>query len=345
MRKCPWGRREKQRHELYIREIMLNFDVTDLRKKKNLLAFSAGIDSSALFFLLLENNISFDIALVNYGTRENSDKEEAQARALANTYHLTCHSIKAPKFTTHFEKNARDFRYTFFETLIKEHSYDTLLTAHQLNDQLEWLLMRLTKGAGVSELIGLEPESQRNGYTLIRPLLEQSKEELLGYLQSNDHPYFIDESNSDEKYERNKFRKQFSDPLMAEYKEGIKRSFEYLRKDKESLEKEFETIYTEKELRVIKLHALSAKVKAADLALKELGYLLSASQRLEIEKEESLVIGGKWAIEMQDGILYITPYSTIDMPKKFKEECRVLKIPSKIRVYCFEKNIEISELP
>ena len=124
-------------------------------KKKNLLAFSAGVDSSALFFLLLENNIPFDIALVNYGTRENSNKEEGHAQALAGKYHLTCHTIKAPKFTSHFEKNARDFRYSFFGELIEKYHYDILLTAHQLNDQLEWLLMRLTKGAGTSELIGM----------------------------------------------------------------------------------------------------------------------------------------------------------------------------------------------
>ena len=205
--------------------------------------------------------------------------------------------------------------------------------------------MRLTKGAGVSELIGLEPVSQRNGYKLIRPLLEQSKKELLDYLESNDYPYFIDESNSDEKYERNKFRKVFSDPLMAEYKEGIKRSLKYLRKDKERLEEEFETIYSLEELRIIKLHHLSARIKAVDLALKELGYLLSASQRQEIEKEDSLVIGGKWAIEMQDDMLHIAPYCTINMPKVFREECRVLKVPSKIRAYYFEKNINLLNLP
>ena len=316
---------------------VLENNITD----KNLLAFSAGIDSSALFFILLENKISFDIALVNYGTRKNSNEEEAHAKALAEKYNLTCYTIKAPKFTTHFEKNARDFRYNFFETLINEHGYDTLLTAHQLNDQLEWLFMRLTKGAGVSELIGLESVSKRKNYTLIRPLLAHSKDELLEYLKANKYPYFIDESNSDEKHERNKFRKAFSDPLVAQYKDGIKRSFKYLRKDKESLEKEFETIYSEKELRVIKLHTVTAKGKAVDLALKALGYLLSASQRLEIEKEESLVIGGKWAIEIQDDLIYISPYVSTDMPKKFKEECRILKIPSKIRAYCFEENIDI----
>jgi len=322
---------------------MLTLDLSQREEKKNLLAFSAGIDSSALFFLLLDNHISFDIALVNYGTRENSDNEETHAKALAEKYGLLCHTVKAPKFTTHFEKNARDFRYKFFEGLIEEHGYDTLLTAHQLNDQLEWLLMRLTKGAGISELIGLEPVTQRKNYTLIRPLLEYSKDELLEYLQANKYPYFIDKSNSDEKYERNRFRKQFSDPLITQYKEGIKRSFEYLRKDKESLEKEFETIYSDKKLRIIKLHAVAAKVKAADLALKELGYLLSASQRLEIEKEDSLVIGGEWAVEQQKDQLYIAPYVTTDMPKKFKEECRILKIPNKIRPYIFKENI--NQLP
>lgn len=324
---------------------MLTLDLSHLKEKKNLLAFSAGVDSSALFFLLIEHHIPFDIALVNYGTRDNSDAEETHAKALAKQYDLNCYTIKAPLFTTHFEQNARNFRYDFFEKLIKTHHYDTLLTAHQLNDQLEWLLMRLTKGAGVSELLGLEEVSQREHYTLVRLLLEYSKEELLAYLKHHKYPYFIDESNSDEKYERNLFRKQFSDPLMAEYKEGIKRSFEYLRQDKKLLEANFECIYAQKELRVIKLHTLTAKVKAADLALKELGYLLTASQRKEVGKEESLVIGGEWAISLQGDLLYVAPYLTTDMPKKFKEACRVLKIPSKIRAYCFKEDIDLKKIP
>jgi len=54
-----------------------------------------------------------------------------------------------------------------------------------------------------------------------------------------------------------------------------------------------------------------------------------------------LVIGGKWAVELQDDILYIAPYITVDMPKVFKEECRVKKIPAKIRPYIFKENINI----
>ncbi|WP_309497299.1 tRNA lysidine(34) synthetase TilS [Sulfurovum sp.] len=318
---------------------MLNLDITNLENKKNLLAFSAGIDSSALFFLLIENNIKFDIAIVDYGLREQSKEEVLHAKALAKQHKLFCHNIKAPKLDTHFEKQARDFRYEFFESLISIEGYDTLLTAHQLGDQLEWLLMRLTKGAGVSELLGLEPVSQRKNYTLIRPLLTYSKEELITYLEDHDYPYFVDGSNSDEKYERNKFRKQFSDPLLLAYKDGIKRSFDYLRQEKIRLEQEFETIHSQKELRIIKLHTPSAKVKATDLALKELGYLLSSSQREEIEKENSLVIGGLWAVETQNDMLYIAPYLTTDMPKVFKEKCRMQKIPAKLRAYYFKENI------
>lgn len=323
---------------------MLTLDLSPLKGKKNLLAFSAGVDSSALFFLLLENHIKFDIAIVNYGMRKESDTEEAHAKALAKKHKLFCHSIKAPVFHSHFEQQAREFRYEFFESLITIEGYDTLITAHQLNDQLEWLLMRLSKGAGLSELLGLEPVTKKRHYALIRPLLSYSKEELLRYLKNNDYPYFVDESNADATYERNKFRTQFSDTLITEYKDGIQRSMAYLRKDKEVLESGFETIYNNKLLHLVKLHTRTAKVRAADITLKKLGYLLSAKQRQEIEKESSLVIGGAWSITLQEDLLFIAPYLTADMPKKFKELCRVLNVPSKIRPYLFKEHIDPSEL-
>ncbi len=315
-----------------------------LEGQKNLLAFSAGVDSSALFFLLLAHHIPFDIAIVDYNLRPQSKKEVAHAKSLAKQYNITCYSTKAPAFKSHFEQHARAFRYRFFEEIITEYGYDTLLTAHQLNDQLEWLFMRLSKGAGLSELVGLEPATQKQGYTLVRPLLEHSKDALLSYLEKNSYPYFTDESNSSDAYERNRFRKAFSDPFIAQHKEGVARSFAYLRQDKATLGQSFETIYTDKALRVIKLHTLSTKAKAADLTLKELGYLLSAAQRSEIAKEQSLVIGGTWAVEQQGVLLYIAPYLTIDMPKAFKEQCRIAKVPTKIRPYLYVKKIDIQVL-
>ncbi|MFK5937771.1 MAG: ATP-binding protein, partial [Sulfurimonas sp.] len=54
-----------------------------LASSKNLLAFSAGGDSTALLFLLLENNIAFDIAIVDYGLRLQSKEEVSYAQSLA----------------------------------------------------------------------------------------------------------------------------------------------------------------------------------------------------------------------------------------------------------------------
>ena len=55
------------------------------KSSNNLLAFSAGVDSTALFFWLVEKNIPFDIAIVNYHTRPTSNEEVAYAKELAKS--------------------------------------------------------------------------------------------------------------------------------------------------------------------------------------------------------------------------------------------------------------------
>ena len=315
-----------------------------LKKSKNLLAFSAGVDSSALFFLLLEYDISFDIALVNYKLRKEADEEALHAIRLAKKYNLQVYTIEAPSFKSNFEKNARDFRYTFFNKLIQEHGYKTLITAHQLNDQLEWFLMRLTKGAGTNELLGLAPISKKQTHTLLRPLLQHAKEDLLNYLKIYNYPYFIDLSNQDEKYERNHFRKEFSDKLIENYKKGIQRSFNYLREDKNYISENFHELFHEKEFYLLKIDTPKVIVRTIDQYLKKLGYLLSAAQRASLNESTSMVIGGLWAIEIVQTKIFIAPYKQSVMPKKFKESCRVLKIPSKVRSYLYEESIDIKAL-
>ena len=314
-----------------------------LQNSKNLLAFSAGVDSTALFFMLLEDGVKFDIAIVDYELRDQSKEEVAYAKELADKYGMKCHSTQAPSFESNFEKNARDFRYGYFKKLCQTYKYQNLITAHQLNDQLEWMLMRLTKGAGVCEMVSFEPISYKDGMRIIKPLLGYSKDELLAYLQKHNYRYFIDNSNFDEKYERNYFRKHFSDELIDRFKDGIKRSFEYLHKDKEAL-LNYEILYQEKELYIIKAPLLHTLGMAIDKILKQNGYLLSSSQREEIATQKSIVIGGLWAVEIVEDIAYISPYTNTPMPKKFKEECRVAKIPSKIRAYCYKDEICIANI-
>ena len=310
-----------------------------LLKSKNLLAFSAGVDSSALFFILLENNIKFDIAIVNYQTRDTSKDEESYAKELAKKYNLKCYRLKSPLIKNNFEKTARDIRYNFFEEIINQEKYNNLITAHQLNDQLEWLFMRLSKGAGAVELIGLEPTNQKDNYQLIRPILHHTKEELLKFLGTNNHKYFIDKSNFDTKYERNLFREQFANQFLEHYSSGVKKSFDYLREDKKQLTQNFQEIYKLNKLIILKIKDIKYKIKAIDITLKKLGYLLSNAQRREINRSNSIVIGGLWAIETKYNKVYISPFIKTSMPKDYKEICRKFNIPSKIRPYCFENSI------
>ena len=64
----------------------MNLDFSAIKESKNLLAFSSGVDSTALFFLLFEKNIPFDIAIVNYNMRIQSLDEVTYAKHLASKY-------------------------------------------------------------------------------------------------------------------------------------------------------------------------------------------------------------------------------------------------------------------
>ncbi|APW66636.1 tRNA lysidine(34) synthetase TilS [Poseidonibacter parvus] len=324
----------------------MNLDFSAVKESKNLLAFSAGIDSSALFFLLLEKDIDFDIAIVNYNTRDESKEELQYAKDLAKKYNKKIFYKEVElQSKSNFEKTARDIRYSFFKEIIQNNNYEILITAHQLNDKLEWFLMQLSKGAGLIELIGFNEFEIKDTYKIYKPLLTISKEELENYLQKRDIKYFIDSSNSDEKYKRNYFRHNFSDRFLDEYKDGIINSFIYLQEDIKSLNFKNKAIIEIEELEVFKnLDDDNLNIRIIDLSLKKRGVLLSKAQRKEILKQKSIVISNKISITIEDDYIWICPKSLKTMDKKFKEKCRILKIPKNIRAYVKEKEIEVKNL-
>ncbi len=316
-----------------------------LKDKKNLLAFSAGVDSTALFFLLLKENIDFDIAIVDYNIREQSKKEVKYAKKLAKKFNKEIY-IKRAKLNkkSNFEAKAREFRYKFFKKLCKKRGYENIILAHQLNDKLEWLLMRLSKGAGVSELAGMNDIEVREDFTIVKPLLHFTKDELLNYLERNSIKYFIDESNFDKSFERNRFRPIVDELIKIGSKKGFLKSFDIMHFEKEAIYEHFKLVYKKRKLLIIKLTNLKFKSYAVSHFLKLLGYVVSGKDREAIDMHDSLVVGQKWAIEYSNGYIFIAPYKQPNMPKEFKEICRVTKIPPKVRGYIFEKNLSIKKI-
>ena len=313
--------------------------LTSLQHTKNLVAFSGGGDSTALFFLLLEQNISFDIAHVNYQTRAQSNAEEAYAKMLATTHRKQLFSLTCKLENANFEHHARKQRYDFFETVIQEHGYDTLLTAHHLGDQLEWFLMQLSRGAGLVEMLGMQEVEVKEHYSLIRPLLHVSKKSLQSYLEEHSITYFNDESNDSLKHVRNQFRQDFATPLINAYEEGIAKSFVYLEEDRKRL-------LPHQAKRMHDLFSLPRdmddliNIRLIDKTLKLLGMLVSKTQREEILKTKNCVVGGKIAVCFAEDTIFIAPYLKNAMGKKFKERCRKARIPSKIRPYLLACDID-----
>jgi len=310
-----------------------------LQGKKNLLAFSAGVDSSALFFILLENNINFDIAIVDYNIREQSKKEVAYAKELAHTHNLKCHTLSVAKIDKNFEAHARETRYDFFEELIKEYNYENLLTAHHLGDRFEWMLMQFCKGAGCAELAGIQESTSRDNYTLLRPLLHLDKQELLSFLKEKKIKYFEDESNLDEDIKRNSFRHNYTSPLLKKYLSGIKKSFDYLDEDRASLIQDID-LQTLGNFAYFKSSQNSRNdIYVIDKYLKSQNHMLSASERELLKSKKSLIAGRKFIINQEHGFVFITPFvKTQKLSKEFKEKMRLLKIEPKLRGYLFEND-------
>ena len=309
-----------------------------LKEGKNLLAFSGGVDSSALFFTLKNYDIDFDLAIVNYGKREESKEEVNYAKELCLRYNKRFFLYKCDLEDSNFEHNARVQRYDFFKKIIKENDYENLITAHQLNDRLEWFLMQLGRGSGLVEMLGMSQIEDSENYKIIRPFLHISRKKIQEFLNLNKIKYFIDKSNNSNRYKRNRIRHNYSNSFVEEFENGLTKSFEYLENDIDILlpknEKKIENLF------ILKRESEDLKnIRQIDKVVKKMGILISKAQREEIIKTKDCVISDKIAIAFTDNSIFISPFIKSNMPKKFKELCRVNKIPSKIRPYLYTKNI------
>ena len=94
-----------------------------LNSGANLLAFSHGIDSTALFYILEESGIKFDLAMVDYNVREQSKSEIKSAKELADKFGKKIYTKSVFLDNSNFEKLARDARYEFFREICQKFGY------------------------------------------------------------------------------------------------------------------------------------------------------------------------------------------------------------------------------
>ena len=310
----------------------------------NLLAFSHGVDSTALFYILDKAGVKFDLAIVDHNVREQSKFEVESAKELASKFGKKIYVKSVILDRSNFEKNAREARYEFFGEICQKYGYENLILAHQFDDKFEWFLMQLGKGAGLKELFGMSELERREHFWLVRPLLKLRKKELQNYLDERGLRYFVDETNLEGKLKRSFVRLNFSEPFLDEYFSGVKKSFEFLEADRQILLPNITKI--DDEIFIIKND--SNVVRGVDVAAKELNVLLSKAQKDELStnlaKQTSVVLSGKIAVGYANEYILVTPFCKAVMPKEFKERARILRLPAINRGYLFTNGVQIENL-
>lgn len=180
----------------------------------------------ALVKMCLESGTDIAICHVNYHQRSSSDEEEEYVRRFAKENSLPCYVRNEPfRYTGNFEASARNWRYDFFVQVVKAQGYDGVLVAHQEDDLLETYFMQEEKNL-TPQVYGLQEEMRYQGVLIKRPLLRYTKKQLEEYCTRQGIRYFVDATNQDVHYARNRIRKEVVSTLTPLEKREVLQEIE-----------------------------------------------------------------------------------------------------------------------
>ena len=221
-----------------------------------LVAVSGGPDSVCLLHILVklmdELGIRLHVAHLNHQLRGAESEADAQyvsnlARRLGIAVTIEQRDVKG--YQKHkrisLEEAAREVRYTFLAQVTKAIGANQVAVGHTMDDHIETILMHLVRGTGTRGLRGLQPRTEwqfsGNNLTIIRPLLQVSREETASYCHEHKLMPRIDASNLSLSPLRNRIRHQLL-PLLKSYNpqvtEALLRTAEIASEDLAFIDKE-----------------------------------------------------------------------------------------------------------
>ena len=196
---------------------------------KVIVAVSGGPDSIALLHILYELKEKLDISLyvahINHCLRgKESDEDEEYVKGFCKSLNIEFRSkrvdinkiCKLKNISS--ESAGREARYEFFEELMGDFSAQKVAIAHHANDQAETILMRIMRGTGMDGLIGIRPVRDN---TFVRPLINNTRDEIEQYCLKNNLNPRIDKTNLEAIYSRNKVRLQLIPYIQQNFNKDI----------------------------------------------------------------------------------------------------------------------------
>ncbi|MCN4143803.1 MAG: tRNA lysidine(34) synthetase TilS [Thiohalomonas sp.] len=182
--------------------------------EKYLIAYSGGVDSHVLLHLCaqLKNSPSgfeqsFSAVYIDHGLNPNAKKWGFHCQHICFELDIPLSIIEvdaSPENGQSPEASARSARYQAFSQLLDDN--DCLLTAQHLDDQAETLLLQLLRGSGTKGLSAMPRIKLFAKGFLCRPILDYRKKDILDYAKQHQLDWIEDESNAEERFDRNYLR-------------------------------------------------------------------------------------------------------------------------------------------
>jgi tRNA(Ile)-lysidine synthetase-like protein len=177
------------------------------------LAVSGGLDSmvllSAASRLPARARKKIVVATFDHGTGKAAGRAAALVARQAFRSGFVCVAGRASTIGTR-EEEWRRGRWEFLDQVASKREAN-VVTAHNLDDQIETVFMRILRDAGPRGLAGLYAESE-----IVRPFLSISRATLAKYAHGNNVPFVQDPSNSDRKHLRNRVRLDILPSIMKQ---------------------------------------------------------------------------------------------------------------------------------
>lgn len=189
------------------------------------LAISGGRDSMALLYWFCQNfsKDKFFVITVHHNLRGDEGKRDRDfVVEYCKSQGVKCEVYEEdiPAFCKEggytVEQGARIRRRQIFAQTAQTGKAQRVVTAHHMQDQVESILMHIFRGSGIKGLRGMQLDDK----TLLRPMLNVSREQIEEYISSNCIPYVDDSSNDSDDYTRNKLRLQIL-PLIRQAYGGV----------------------------------------------------------------------------------------------------------------------------
>ncbi len=188
-------------------------------------AYSGGPDSTALLLACAEKWPAQVTAIhIHHGVQAAADSFEQHCRE-------TCARLGVPLIVIGVngrhasgqspEDAARRARYQAFDDLARDPAtlFKSLAIAQHADDQIETLLLALSRGAGLPGLSAMPEQWVRGDVTYHRPLLNVSASDIGTWLESRGADWVLDPSNANEQFTRNRIRARLLPALQASFPE------------------------------------------------------------------------------------------------------------------------------